>query len=139
MARGSWMRVNRMTTPNKVTHFEIPADNTTRAIAFYEKSFGWKISEYPGMDYWGVRTTPTDDKQRPSELGGINGGLTKRTALAAHPSFTIDVPSIDHALANVEKNGGKTVQPKTAIGEMGFVAAFKDSEGNVVGLWQARQ
>ncbi len=125
-----------MSTPNKVTHFEIPADNTQRAIAFYEKSFGWKISEFPGMEYWGVRTTPSDDKGTPTELSGINGGLTKRTPTAPHPSFTIDVPSIDKALSTVEKHGGKTVQAKMAIGEMGFVASFKDSEGNVVGLWQ---
>ena len=125
-----------MSTPNKVTHFEIPADNTQRAIAFYEKSFGWKIDEFPGMEYWGVRTTPVDDKAQPTELGGINGGLTKRTATAPHPSFTIDVPSIEKALHTVEKNGGKVVQPKMGIGEMGFVASFKDSEGNLVGLWQ---
>jgi uncharacterized protein len=125
-----------MTTPNKVVHFEIPADDTTRALHFYEKSFGWNLAQYPGMEYWSVRTTPVNDKQQPTEVGGINGGLTKRSETAPHPSFTIDVASIEKALATVEKNGGKVVQAKTPVGDMGFVATFRDTEGNFVGLWQ---
>lgn len=125
-----------MATPNKVVHFELPADNTERAQKFYEKTFGWRMTPYPGMDYTGVGTTPVDDKQQPTEVGGINGGLTKREGAVLHPVLTIDVPSIDKALATVEKNGGKIVEKKRQIGDMGFIAYFKDSEGNVVGLWQ---
>lgn len=127
-----------MTTPNKVVHFEIPADDTTRARTFYEQAFGWKIQEIPGMDYAFVITTPVDDKQMPTEPGGINGGMAKRAGPLAHPVFTIDVPSIEKALAAVEKGGGRTIQPKQPVADMGFVAYFKDSEGNVVGLWQNR-
>lgn len=125
-----------MNTPNRVSHFEIPADNPLRAKTFYEKAFSWKINEFPGMDYWGVGTVATNDKQQPTEVGGINGGLAKRGGPLMHPTFTIEVPDIDRALANVEKNGGKTVQKKEAVGDMGFTAYFKDSEGNIVGLFQ---
>lgn len=125
-----------MVTPNKVVHFEIPADDPARAKKFYEKSFAWKIEEYPGMGYYGVGTVPVNDKQEPTETGGINGGLGKREGPLAHPVFTIGVPDIERALAAVNKNGGKTVQPKQAVGDMGFTAYFRDPEGNVVGLWQ---
>ena len=38
---------------SKVIHFELPADDPRRAIAFYEKVFGWTISKWEGpMDYW---------------------------------------------------------------------------------------
>jgi len=39
----------------------------------------------------------------------------------------------------VEKNGGKIVQRKQPIGDgsMGWTGYFKDSEGNIVGLYQA--
>lgn len=38
----------------KVIPFEIPAEDTKRAVAFYEKAFGWKFGKYggEGMDYW---------------------------------------------------------------------------------------
>lgn len=89
------------------------------------------------MDYWSVATAPTNDKQEMTEVGAINGGLGKREGPLAHPTFTLDVPDIERALSVVEKNGGKTVQPKMPVGEMGFTAYFKDTEGNVVGLFQS--
>jgi len=133
------MRVTTMTTPNKVVHFEIPAEDPKRAKLFYERSFSWKINEVPGMSYWMVGTTPVDDKQSPTEIGGINGGLSKKSDVLKHPVFTIDVPDIERALLHIEKNGGKTVQKKQAIPNMGYTAYFKDPEGNVVGLWQNLQ
>jgi len=35
-----------------------------------------------------------------------------------------------------EQLGGKTVQKKMPVGDMGFAAYFKDTEGNVIGLFQ---
>jgi predicted enzyme related to lactoylglutathione lyase len=40
-------------------------------------------------------------------------------------------------LKNVEKLGGKTVRKKEPVADMGFTAYFKDTEGNIVGLWQS--
>jgi predicted enzyme related to lactoylglutathione lyase len=37
-------------------------------------------------------------------------------------------------LRKVEASGGKIAQPKTGIGENGFIAFFLDTEGNKVGL-----
>ncbi|HLC74341.1 MAG TPA: hypothetical protein VJH88_00625 [Candidatus Nanoarchaeia archaeon] len=40
----------------------------------------------------------------------------------------------------VEKHGGKMVMPKTEIGKgMGWIAAFKDTEGNIMGLHQMKK
>jgi predicted enzyme related to lactoylglutathione lyase len=51
----------------------------------------------------------------------------------------IDVPDINDTLSRVESLGGATLQVKQPVGDMGFAAYFKDSEGNVVGLWQSAQ
>ena len=50
--------------------------------------------------------------------------------------ITIGIDAIDESLKKVEAGGGSIVQPRTEIPEMGAFAYFKDSEGNVVGLWE---
>ena len=37
-------------------------------------------------------------------------------------------------LENVKNNSGEVINPKTSIGEYGFVGHFVDSEGNRIGL-----
>ena len=124
--------------PGKVVHFEIPADNVERAKSFYSKAFGWQISQYPGMEYHMVGTTPVDQKtQMPTEPGAINGGMTKRQDPVKNTVITIDVNDIESSLKSIEKLGGKVVQKKQPVADMGFTAYFKDTEGNVVGLWQS--
>jgi uncharacterized protein len=123
----------------KVVHFEIPADNVERAKSFYKQAFGWDISQVPGMEYHMVNTTAIDEKTRlPREVGAINGGLAKRNNdTNKNTVVTIDVADIETALKNIEKQGGKTVQKKQPVADMGFTAYFKDTEGNIVGLWQS--
>ena len=42
---------------SRPVHFEIPADQPGRAIAFYEKVFNWKFSKWEGpMTYWMIST-----------------------------------------------------------------------------------
>jgi predicted enzyme related to lactoylglutathione lyase len=60
----------------------------------------------------------------------------KRTADTPAPGITIGVTSIDESLKKVEAGGGSTVQPRTQIPDVGAFAYFKDSVGNVVGLWE---
>jgi predicted enzyme related to lactoylglutathione lyase len=48
----------------------------------------------------------------------------------------VDVEDIDAALQKIESLGGSTVTPRQEVPGMGWTAYFRDSEGNVVGLWQ---
>src|SRR5213083_3552648 len=122
---------------SRVVHFELPADNVERAKSFYKQAFGWDISQYPGMEYQMVSTTEVDQKtQQPTTPGAINGGMTKRNNEVKNTVITIDVPDIEATLKNVEKLCGKMVQKKQPVADMGFTAYFKDTEGNIVGLWQ---
>ena len=124
----------------KVVHFEIPADDLERAKSFYGKVFGWQIDSWPmqnGGVYTGLTTTAVDEKtMTPTEPGAINGGMTLRDTATPAPVITIDVEDIDAALADIAASGGSTVTPRTAIPGMGAFGYFKDSEGNVMGLWE---
>jgi predicted enzyme related to lactoylglutathione lyase len=121
----------------KIVHFEIPADDEGRARNFYREVFGWQLQEMPELQYTIVMTTPVDEQtQLPTEPGAINGGLMKRSADTPSPVLTVDVESIDDSLKQIEAGGGSIVKPRTEIPGMGAFAYFKDTEGNVMGLWE---
>ncbi|MEV7548133.1 VOC family protein [Amycolatopsis sp. NPDC089917] len=126
-----------MTMAGKVVHFEIPFEDGERAREFYREVFGWKTDIPPGMDYTMVASGPTVDTGMPAEPGFINGGmLDKKFSPASGPVIVIEVDSIDDTLAVIEKQGGSTLVGRTAVGDMGFSAYFKDPEGNVTGIWE---
>jgi uncharacterized protein len=120
----------------RVVHFEIPADDVARAQQFYRSAFDWTLDSMPEMEYTMVRTTPTNDQGMPDEPGAINGGMFQRYGELTTPVVTIAVDDIDKTLEHIGSLGGSTVQPKQSVGDMGFAAYFKDSEGNLLGLWQ---
>jgi predicted enzyme related to lactoylglutathione lyase len=57
--------------------------------------------------------------------------------MVARPVITIAVDEIDVTLERVRSSGGSTIGEKLQVGDMGFAAYFRDSEGNVMGLWQS--
>jgi predicted enzyme related to lactoylglutathione lyase len=124
--------------PDSVVHFEIPVDNMARAQKFYKETFGWSISAIPEMGYVILETSPSNEEGRPTQPGAINGGMLEREDPVEHTVVTINVGSIDEAEKRIQKNGGKMIRKKLAVGDMGFAAYFKDSEGNVVGLWETK-
>ena len=115
---------------NAIVHFEIPADDVTRAQKFYKQAFGWKISDPWKMDYFLVET-------RKKGEDGINGGLMQRKMPGQPFMNYIAVKSIDASLRKVEQAGGSVCMPKTEIGTgMGWIAVFQDTEGNMMGFHQ---
>lgn len=124
---------------NKVVHFEIPADDMERAQKFYKETFGWQVNNIPEMNYCIVNTVETDKKGMPKTPGAINGGMVKRDETGKHPVIVIKVPSIEEHIKKVEQAGGKVVMPTVPVGDMGFYARFRDTEGNIIGLWEDRK
>ncbi len=121
---------------HKVVHFEIPTGDFKKSKEFYSKTFGWKMKTW-GNEYMMAITTDIDAKtQRPTEMGGINGGFYVRKNKSQQPSFVIETDSIEKTLAKAIKAGGKIKRAKSPIGEMGFMAEFIDPDGNIVSLWQ---
>lgn len=115
---------------SRPVHFEIPADQPERAIAFYEKVFNWKFSKWEGpMTYWMIST---GGKQQP----GIDGGLIPRMHPGQGVTNTIGVADVDAAIASLTAHGAKITVPKMAIPGIGWLAYFTDSEGNPGGVMQ---
>lgn len=113
---------------SRPTHFEIPVDEPDRAEKFYASVFGWTFQRFPGTpEYYGMATT--GDSQP-----GINGALFQRGS-AGQTTLTMSVDSIEEAAANILAEGGKIVQDKTAIPNMGWFATCEDTEGNKFGLF----
>jgi predicted enzyme related to lactoylglutathione lyase len=121
---------------DKVVHFEIPFDDKTRAMHFYSASFGWTLTDMPQMQYVMAGSVDVDDKHMPKEVGAINGGLFQRPAEAPNPTIYVGVQSIGSTIQKVEAAGGSVVTPKTPIPGMGAFARVKDTEGNVIGLYE---
>jgi predicted enzyme related to lactoylglutathione lyase len=122
---------------DKVVHFEIPVDNVERAQKFYKNAFDWAINPVPELKYTLVNTVEVDQMNMPKETGAINGGIMQRGDTIKCPVLTISVQDIDKAIKKIEALGGKIVQGKMEVPNMGVTAYFKDTEGNVLGLWQA--
>jgi predicted enzyme related to lactoylglutathione lyase len=113
---------------NRVVHFEIGAQDPERAAQFYEKVFGWKIQKWGGpQDYWLATTGPDSEP-------GINGGIMRHKDGAARTINTVQVASIEEAIAKVTASGGQVMVPKMAIPGVGWLAYCTDTEGGIFGI-----
>jgi len=126
---------------DKVQHFEIPVDDIERAKKFYTGVFKWNASDFPmpdGSEYVGLHTGPVDKDNMPEEPGFINGGMFKRDAEipVTGPTVAAIVEDIDATLKEIQDAGGEVVMEKKQIMDMGYYAYFKDTEGNILGVWQ---
>lgn len=116
---------------NHCVWFEIPTHDLERARAFYEHVLQAELSVHDFGELkmaWFPMT---------SGAPGSAGCLIHQESYV--PSYAgtlvyLSVPDIDAALERVAARGGKVLNPKTSIGECGFVGHFEDSEGNRVAL-----
>jgi predicted enzyme related to lactoylglutathione lyase len=113
---------------SRVVHFELGADDPERAIRFYRQVFGWDINQWGDQRYWLVST----GKDGP----GIDGAIAPRGDTLAGVVNTIGVGSLDDAIERIKANGGEIVLPRTAVPGVGWLAYFKDPEGNISGVIQ---
>ena len=121
---------------NRVIHFEVPFDDGNRARAFYGEVFGWQLRELPEMGYTIVTTGPTDPEKGATEPGFINGGMMQRGGDWQTPNLVVDVDNLEDAMKSVTEHGGTVVSERQPVGDMGFTAYVRDTEGNLVGLWE---
>jgi uncharacterized protein len=123
-----------------VVHFEIPADQPERAAKFYRELFGWEINHLGpagggGIDYWLVKTVPTDAEGRPTGPG-VNGGLMRRMRPGQTLVNYIAVENVDEFARKAERLGATVVMPKMPVPQMGWFAQLTDTEGNTFAIWQ---
>ena len=128
---------------NKVVHFEIPYDDKERASKFYSEVFGWEVQTLPmdGIEggYTTVITAETDENYMIKEPGAINGGMFKRgqsNNAPTNPVITMKVDAINDHFEKIKASGGEVIVLKREVPNMGYYAYVKDTEGNVIGLWE---
>jgi uncharacterized protein len=116
---------------NPVTWFEIPVSDMYRAKTFYEFVFDLAL-EIHEVGFLLMAWFPMEDKGT-----GATGALVQAASYTpAREGVLIyfSVEDIDATLKKVNEKGGALLQPKTGIGEYGFIGYFLDSEGNRIGL-----
>ncbi|HET7134110.1 MAG TPA: VOC family protein [Gammaproteobacteria bacterium] len=115
---------------NSVVHFEIFASDVERARKFYERVFGWTFEVAGPPDFYLISTGD------PKDPGLTHGLIAKRRGPSAEGSLnafrvTIAVRSITQSMAAIEAAGGKLRSAATLVPDVGTVAEFADTEGNV--------
>lgn len=116
---------------NPVIYFEIPVIDMDRAVQFYSTVFHFSF-EKEMIDHNEMARFPFV-----AENEGITGALAKgeiyKPSLNGILIYFITA-DIDQTLALALQNGAELLYPKTSNGPLGFVAEFKDSEGNRIAL-----
>jgi uncharacterized protein len=114
---------------DRITHFEIPVNDTEGATKFYSTVFGWKFHQWGNEQYYLAETGP-------NESPGINGAIMKKKDPNQPVVNSIEVKNIDRSIESIQSNGGTIVVPKMALAGVGYLAYFKDPEGNISGIIQ---
>lgn len=123
-----------MQTPrNAVGWFELYVDDLARAKAFYTAVFNREMQDLP---------MPEGDMQMctfasADDGPGAAGALVKSPKMGPGVGGTLvyfSCADCAEQAARAQAGGGKVLQPKTSIGQYGFIAMVQDTEGNLIGL-----
>lgn len=114
---------------NRVVHFEIPCNDPEKTMAFFKQAFNWTFQEFIPGEYW---SAVTGEEGKP----GINGGIMKKKDPNQPIANSIDVVNMEETMMKIEKAGGQIVVPKMPIPTVGWLAYFKDPDGNIHGIYQ---
>ncbi|MCB0631801.1 MAG: VOC family protein [Saprospiraceae bacterium] len=113
---------------NAINWFELPSVDFKRAVDFYAQVFDAELQTVD-MDGFRMGFFPAAD-------GGVGGCVTHGNGNLPQEAGTLVYlnggDDLSVPLARVSHAGGEVVMPKTSIGENGFMAVFKDTEGNRV-------
>jgi predicted enzyme related to lactoylglutathione lyase len=119
---------------NAIDWCEIFVSDLERAKRFYETLLG--VSLKTG-DYTRVPSAVFQ-----ADRDGVGGALVQDPNRRPGPGgFLVYLNAngkLDACLERVSSAGGAVITPKTDIGEPGFIAVVRDTEGNVVGLHSDR-
>jgi predicted enzyme related to lactoylglutathione lyase len=112
-----------------LTWFEVPVTDLERAAAFYEAVFA--------VELWRQSVAGIPHAIFPVAEGGVTGALVTRAPTKPGPFGTtayLACDNVDSALERALAAGGKQAMPKTPLPNIGDIAAFRDLDGNIIGL-----
>ena len=123
------------TVQNAISWFEIPVTDFFRAKKFFESIFG---IEMPEMNMGDLKMAIF---QSDPEKGGVGGAIClgegyEPSGNKGPKAYLNGGDDLNTVLNRVEGAGGMIVLSKTMIApDMGYMAFFQDTEGNVLGLY----
>ena len=120
---------------NVIVWFDIPTEDFDRAVKFYSDILGAKVKVDKSMGQkLGLFPMPSDPKG--PGVGGdiVPPGVGNKPSSQGTRVYLNCAGKLDEVAGRVEKAGGKIVQKKFSIGQMGWIVLIKDTEGNVIGL-----
>ena len=121
---------------NAISWFEIAVTDIDRVAKFYGEVLKVEIQRMD-MDTMKYAMFPYDN-----ENNGVGGGLVEMEGFKPSPEgptlYLNGDEDLSDPLSRVEAAGGKIIQPKTDIGENGFMAQFIDTEGNRMALHSSK-
>ena len=107
----------------RLDYVELPAGDIAATRTFYERAFGWTMTEF-APTYSATLTGDTDV--------GLQSDSSEKPAA---PLPVIQVKGLEHALASVEAAGGRIVKPiRSFPGGRRF--HFEDPSGNELAVWE---
>ncbi|MGI2259869.1 VOC family protein [Shewanella sp. GXUN23E] len=113
---------------------EIPVADMTRAVDFYRKHLGltFKQETMGGMEMAVVE----QQEQQGAGMALVKCDMMTPSMQGSLVYLQVGKP-VSRAVAILEQGGVEVLLPSMAIkdGECGYIAIFRDSEGNRVGLW----
>jgi predicted enzyme related to lactoylglutathione lyase len=111
-----------------VVHWEIGARDANKLQAFYAALFDWKIDAGNPMEYGMVHAGGS---------GGIDGGIMNAKGEETYLTIYVQVSDLQDYIDRAESLGGRAVLEPTPIPGVGSIAAFRDPEENLIGLFSA--
>lgn len=119
------------TASHVIAWFEIPASDFERAARFYETALDTTLRR----EDFGGQPMGIFQYDQPATGGCIVHSPTAKPSADGVLVYLNATPTVDAALARVERAGGKTQGPVIQLPqEMGYIGFFTDTEGNRIGL-----
>lgn len=121
---------------NLVEFIEIPAADFARAVNFYERVFGVKLSVCDDCPTEKMAFFPDLSAKPGLAISWTSGFSPSKDGILV----SLNVGSIEETLERISANGGRVVRERTKIEAegRGYFALFCDSEGNTLGLYAGR-
>ena len=115
---------------NAINWFEIPVTDFERARKFYGAILDTEIQ--------GMATPDGQIGFLPAGEGAVAGGILKSPQHTPSENgvfvYLNGGDDLNVILGRVEKAGGRVALPKLDVGDYGYIARFRDTEGNLISL-----
>ena len=123
--------MSKATKKDALNWFELYVNDFDRAKRFYESALQTSLQTFD-MEKCRMGMFPHE------QGGGVGGSITKMDGISPGLGGTLVYLNVegdlDAVLKRIPSAGGSVLKPRTSIGQHGFIAVFKDTEGNSVGL-----